>query len=170
MNALYLGIDESNTGRYPEVYVAVASLNPKDVIELYEPNLLAKIRIHKSLKRRIDDRDYRFLLNPKPLCSDMSIANIVASLIKGFDISKFDFIYPYIDGELALSKKNYIKKAFSIATGFEKSQITIHNGPGYDRKFEIVSISDQLANYLFRNTLEQISQNEHKVSLENFIS
>jgi hypothetical protein len=149
MNNLYLGIDESNTGRYPEFYVAIASSDPDDVLEFSEGYLRSKMRAHRGLEGRRGYRDYRFLLNPQPLHSDRGIANIVASLIKGFDLTGFDSVCPFIDGDLSIDKKLYIPQAFAVATGLDTSQIIVKNGPQYDRRIELVNIADEMAHFIF---------------------
>ena len=55
----YVGIDESNHGRFPEIYVSVLSTNEKEMLpKINIPKVRSKRSLNKIIKR-LDDYNYK---------------------------------------------------------------------------------------------------------------
>ena len=103
---LYVGIDESNHGRFPEYFVAAFSQIRSDISQ----GSFEKVRVdHNQLFRKLNCRDYSFLLlnesdlgkHPKRNAGKFKmIDNIVASLIYGINLTEYDEFKILIDGKL----------------------------------------------------------------------
>lgn len=115
---LYIGLDESNHGRFPEVCVAVFSKIPEDA-HLHkffckgDPTLLCKLPS--------ENRDYRFLFlrEGQTERSQTNLSIVASSLILPYFRSRgrFDRIEIYIDGRLNYWERTSIKESLSEYSG-----------------------------------------------------
>ena len=171
----YAGVDESNHGKYPEVFVAVSSLHEVDAI--YHEEVLPKRRIHcktesqleKAVKAMLGCRDFRFLLANKEhadYCEDQclgmnylkisAMGQVVSAL--GLDEKTKVIVDGYGTnkdmGDIrAIIKKNARDKKVSPASHYILFE---HQG---DQHFPIVNIADSIAYMLFRS-YSNLGQNE----------
>ncbi len=169
---LYVGVDESNHGRFPEYFVATFS----DIISDVAKGYFKKERDnHNQLLRKLNQRDYSFLLlnksdlgnSPKRNAGKFKLIDkITASLIRGAPLEKFDRLEIMIDGDFSKDKLNYVGDAVSDLCSIEKSRIIIEAGPQFDEKYLLVNLADEMAHYLFRHVpRKELDWNHHKRDL-----
>lgn len=155
----YIGIDESNHGRFPEVFVAVFSNKEGDAMVSSEPRIPKKRRGHPNLQRRLRERHYSFLLlteqDEDPLERDKVFGLVVANLLHG--VSLQDQVSLYIDGELPEQRVAYVEKALVDGLGYSTRDIKIEQGKDLDRRVEIVNVADETAHWLYKKTLKKLS-------------
>ena len=149
----YLGIDESNHGRYPEIFVGVYSTITKDKRKSEFSKIRRKIR---SIKKEISDnglkRDYRFVSIPEEyseyLTRDQLALVAMSELIVFHDIpsnvcgSTLDTVL--IDGNRACSEVDKIKEIIY------PHKPKINCVPKGDKLYRVVNLADLTANALFR--------------------
>ncbi len=165
---LYIGFDESNHGKSPEVFVTSFSRDPKDIQE----RSIGKTRTHKPSFLDTISYDYTFMLlqaydmhNPGYL---NLFGNVLGSLIKD-RVHSNDSLYLFVDGEIKHSTEKEIhdlKDIIANVSGINRSQLTLRYGPDFDRIYPIVNVADELAHYIFRKlTPEKMAENSHCVKL-----
>lgn len=168
MAILYYGIDESNHGRTPEIFVSVASFNVEDVKIRHLDDKLPKIRDHKNLITRLDDRDYSFTISTENKQSSNSLSKIYSSLVLKCLEPQIDRVELYIDGDLSVEKKRIIRRAVANTLEFDTYQVEVDSGPHYDRRVHLINLADQLANFLYRNkTLEELTSDQRFVKMSS---
>ncbi len=165
MRDLYIGIDESNHGKVPEIFVGVRSYDSYDAIENIP--LLGKTRNHSNIGERVGTREYRFLVSPYKRGDKTLKTNILLSLTNPLiKEQSFDYLHLLIDGEIPKEVGIMTRTSLSHILKISKEKIIITSGPDYDRKFELVNIADQLANHFFRKkTLEDLTSHKCLVEL-----
>ena|SRR3989338_8916784 len=160
----YTGIDESNNGRHPTIYIAALSSNPQDVA--ISADLLPKLRKHLHIGDRLKGREYSFLLlNSSELLIEpyKKIGVVIASLLHGDNLG--ETLDVYIDGEWSRPVIDFAKGALEEATGLEKDLIIIHTGKDLDRKMKIVNLADELAHWFLRKRLNSLQEDPRKKEL-----
>ncbi|MFH1211099.1 MAG: hypothetical protein V1645_04265 [archaeon] len=142
----YLGIDESNHGRYPEIFVAVYSEIPSDVVE--HDIIIPKVRKRHggAILPILKSRSFKHILIPErygDLFGGKGTSLVVVSeFIRYFD-NNLDGVI--VDGE----------PKWEVIEGLEKM---LHPTPlprisfvaKGDTKFGIVNLADHVANLLHR--------------------
>lgn len=167
---LYVGIDESNHGRFPEFFVCALSNFKKDTLES-NSKFPKKRADHKRLFTNFINRDYSFLMAfqddyaripPKEF-----IGIVISSLLDNKINNELEKIILLIDGVLDLPRKLYIKDILSDIYSLERTRIKVFSGKDFDKKYKLVNLADEMAHYLFRNyNANRVSLNKH---LTNFI-
>ena len=164
---LYVGFDESNHGKYPEIIVATFSRDSSMILE----STIPKQRNHPASFLENLSCDYTFLLNPtewKESNYSYLMANIVGCLIKP-KINFNDTVRILIDGEIKHSsdkEMNHLKKNIADIAEIHKSRLSLKFGPDFDRTYPLVNLADEIAHYIFRKlTPEKIAENSHLVEL-----
>ncbi|MBS3122092.1 hypothetical protein J4434_04370 [Candidatus Woesearchaeota archaeon] len=147
----YLGIDESNHGRFPEIYVGVYSQFPQDIKESTE--ILPKRRNNGNVFSELGGRQFKHLLIPedyKIIYGPHNIRLIAYSeLIAGFsgenvgDLERVILERVIIDGPLREEDLRKLRQ-------FVSSTPHINSDAQNDTKFEIVNLADRVANLLHR--------------------
>lgn len=166
ISKLFVGIDESNHGRYPEIFSAIFSIIPQDIIE--QPNLLVKKRDnHRGLFTKLSKRDYSFIVigaeDYEKLRPVEFIGHVAVSLLQEKIPQELDELRILIDGEVLSNKKLYTRSLISDIYGIEKEIIRIESGKDLDRRYRLVNIADELSHYLFRRcSLEKLSRDVHR--------
>ena len=140
----YLGIDESNHGRDPEIFVAVFSIREIDIIK--SDNKISKIRngkkgIQEILKERIFHYSQISKNDVKNLTNNQIKEIVFYHLIKSFS-NEYNLNKVIIDGELGSTSQRTIS---------DKLGLEILVEPKADQYFHIVNLADQVANNLYRN-------------------
>ena len=162
-----MGVDESNNGRFPAIYVQVSSNNSHDVCK--QKRLLSKSRKnHDTIARKLRSRDYNFLLfsyaESKIIQNPFKrIGIILASLI--YEKSLGDHLKIYLDGEWGPKNIDFAKNILKDTTGLEKDVIEIFTGAELDRKIPLVNIADETAHWLLKKPLKSLRENKHKKEL-----
>lgn len=164
MESLYVGYDESNHSRYPEVSVAVFSTFESDV----RRDSFEKIRSHEKLFQRLTKRDYSFLLLYEEhylQFKKKTFGKVLSSLLKPkITTSNLEILDIFVDGEWPKEIISYSKDLISDILEMERARVHIKTGARLDKKYPLVNIADELAHYLFRCcTLDQLINNPHKV-------
>ena len=136
-------MDESNHGKFPEIFVAVYSRNPHD---LKEQKLIPKKRKKEDIENIVEWRDFKYLVISEPEGKLLGAKNtsLVAfsELIKAF--SPLEKII--IDGEIRKPEMRELKKIL-----YPTPYPTIHAVAKGDTKFKLVNMADQIANILHRH-------------------
>lgn len=152
----YLGIDESNHGRFPEFFVGVYSHIPQDVIE-HSENKLSK---HRDKSRTIDsvlrdhakqERDFRYIVLPEECAEEYGkhqITLFIMSELVNYHDGLEDVI---IDG--SRKKRDDIMTIKSMVDN--PSHLSIRYRAKGDRLFQVVNMADEIAHKLFRNYADQ---------------
>lgn len=141
----WVGIDESNHGRSPEIYVAVFSGYPQDASSVIG---LKKNRNKGNLDLILKERDFRFILIPKEYKkflspSDISVVSVV-EFIKYFTKNKLEYQIKYlIDGEF---KQSYLTKIDRILHPIRTPEIIIESKA--DVRYPVVNKADYIARLL----------------------
>jgi hypothetical protein len=163
-NRLYVGIDESNHGMYPEVFVAAMSGNKgytsKGVFSKRRtsdfPPLSSSAEVYYSflLASRTDYRRF-----PK----HEFLARVIKSLIRGEVPRGLGGLEIYVDGSLFSYEIIPIISIISRACKISKGRIRVFSGRSYDQTYSLVNLADAIAHNLFRhNNLESLSKNNHQ--------
>lgn len=165
-NRIYIGIDESNHGRFPEYFVSVFSGLEIDVIK----GNFGKIRTNSSSVQEINKsqiRDYSFLLVTKSdygrISQNEFIGIVVASLISGFVSSDLESIGIFLDGEHLQPRKTYLRDSVSEICEVPKSLVSLTCGKGLDKKYKVVNMADDIAHYLFRKCTAEMLSKDSKI-------
>jgi len=142
-----LGIDESNHGRFPEVFVAVLSYKPEDVERVCD---LPKKRTYRSPINIQDilgnDRDYRQIIvsaeQSKRLGGPYSVqAHVIATFMHCFG----DLDQVIVDGELSPDTLETLGSL--VSPGTLRNSIWVPDG---DKIFPLVNVADRLSYIFFR--------------------
>ena len=140
----YLGIDESNNGRFPRIYAAVFSTNPSDIKNSVR---IDKVRGRRSnrLTIALKGRDYRYsVINRTD--QDLFGKNIslmaMAELIKSF--ANLETII--IDGTLSKNNMELLKSYL-----YTCNIPDIRSEPKADISYPIVNAADNVANLIYRH-------------------
>lgn len=155
--SLYVGVDDSNNGKYPEILVAVFSTIEED---LFLKNF-SRHRDFGLLSRfQSPNRDYRFtILGKEQIPPKDKISLVLPNLILPYLEQKehFDKMIISIDGKLDKVDKNKLKQNLSDkvgyinSMGFIKSMQTSKENKKikFYRQPFIVGLADVKANELF---------------------
>jgi glutaredoxin-related protein len=141
----YLGIDESNHGRYPEIFVAVFSTNPADIKKRWN---LEKKRNKGNIFSLLNGREFKHIRVTKDYGNFLDVNDI--SLIVFSEFIKFfkdNLELVIIDGEM--KKGSNIEKLERILYPNPIPKIKVI--PKADTKYEIVNVADRIANLLYRH-------------------
>lgn len=166
---LYVGIDESNHGRFPEVFTAVISNLKNDSIERK-----SMTKVKKNFKRfpHGQYRDYTFLLARKAdyerIPSREMIGTVIGSLIvESIDPKSTRNLEIYLDGDhwtqsSQIYTKNYVSDILSIS----KKNLYLKVEKDLDRKIYLVNLADQQARKIHKKwSLEKASKSKRKRDL-----
>ena len=166
IDPIFVGIDESNHGRYPEFFTAVFSQILSD-ISLHQLKIQKERHDHKDLFKSLAKRDYAFLRlyqeDEERLGND-KLGIVIASLVHQKIKEGYDF-YIFVDA-LEERKISRAREVVSEITGLEKKFIMIQSSSDEQRR--ILHDADELAHYLFRHaTPYEIATKykSHKVEL-----
>lgn len=165
INSLDFGVDSSNHGTDPEIFVAVASKFPVDS-KIYPQceQIRSSRRIHNFLKKR----DYRFMIvsrNHYELYGNHNLlAYVLRDLISAFPYFSREKYFPiciYMDGEMRKAERNLAKKLISQKLIYPYSLISVKEVPKekINKTNTLIAIADGQAHNLFRNkTLDELTQ------------
>lgn len=148
---LVMGVDESNHGRFPEIFVAVFSRLEKDILE----KKFIKKRGNSNPLKSLGNRSYSFLQASKAdydrIPNKEFIGTIITSLFHEKKPNSFSNLELYIDGSRSPSQIIYTRDLLSETCEIPKDLISINHGPKYDQKYFIVNLADSIANHIFRH-------------------
>lgn len=162
---LTFGVDSSNHGTDPEIFVAVASQFPADS-EIYPQceQIRSSRRIHNFLKKR----DYRFMIVSRRQYESYGnhklIAYVLRDLVSAFPYFGHEKYFPiciYVDGEMRRAERHLAKKLISQKLIYPYSLISIKEVPKekINKTNTLIAIADGQAHNLFRNkTLDDLTQ------------
>jgi hypothetical protein len=168
VSRLYLRIDESNHGRFDEVFSMTYSLDPN--FALFEKGKIPKRRHHKDyfLKELLQlGIDYNFLLLSKEnymrIPKEKLPGIVVASLIKDLPKSELNM---FIDRKLFSPEDNFMRKLIIKRFSMDPNLLKIQSRDKFDEHYPIVNLADELAHYLFRScTLDVLTKDKHRKEL-----
>ena|SRR3989338_7353298 len=165
----YVGIDESNHGRYPEIYVAAYSNFESDTENMLKPEY-PKIRVtrkDKNFSAKLGKRDYNFLILDQHykrfICSYKFMGIVVASLL---DEEIFELpLRLFIDGRLSKEKEEGIRGIVGEQFGIRDEGIEIKSGKDLDRRLFLVNLADEAAYWLYKKPLEKLAKHRKKKTI-----
>jgi hypothetical protein len=138
----YLGIDESNHGKFPEIYAAVFSRRLKDVEKKMH---IAKKRRNRNIFSFLEGREFRYILVPGEYKEILgSNDNVMAVVICEFVRCFGDLEMILVGGRVS---KNVCEKIEMI---LERECPFIVGEPKADVHYPLVNLADGVANFLFR--------------------
>lgn len=167
-DVIYFGIDESNHGKFPEVFVAVASYNYQDSLIVENSR---RIRRENQLFSSMKIRDYRYSVVTKEeydkYCGKNIMPLVSSGLIKSF-AADYDFSKGYIDGELKSFQKSFIENLVGEDVG---KRIIIEDLPkGKNRSTNyLVELADGWANWIVKKMKKGIVTEGMRKRRINFI-
>lgn len=141
---MFLGIDESNHGRIPEIFVGVFSTLGKDI----RKSNFEKNRDKRSFPNLNDNQFYKHIIfdeTSKKIATEKLPIIATLEFLKYY--SKFNPEVPlsriYLDGEALPNQKELLEKnlPYNIKVNWE---------PRSDIKYGIVNFADIIANRLYR--------------------
>jgi len=139
----YLGIDESNNGRYPEIFVGVYSENPEDMVVNSEGLSKKRKSPKKLINSILQEREFKYLVIDETYAGLFHIKDIgvlaAAELIRAFE----NLETVIIDGEI---RRAELKKLEELV----KKPVIILPEPKGDVKYPIVNAADNLAHILYK--------------------
>jgi hypothetical protein len=142
----YLGIDESNHGRSPEIYVAVYSRCVSDL----ERKRLGKKRREVDILELLGGREFRFIVFDSRDVGLIGVDNLMyvacSKFIRHFGATT-ELSQVLIDGRLEGEQKRMLEK---IATGNSIVIPKIRPIRNGDIRVPLVNIADHIARLLFR--------------------
>lgn len=140
----YLGLDESNHGRYPEVFVAVYSRYPQDIIYREKPML--KRRKKPSHLPQLGDREFRHILILREHRDILGTEGNVRVMVLAEFIKNFKGLeLVIVDGD---PNSHEIESLHKVIAPSECPQILYTTRA--DVTYPIVNQADSVANHLFR--------------------
>jgi len=155
---MYLGVDESNHGKFPEIFAACIS-NKKNYAIEREFN-----KIRSSKKRRyklLADLNYKHIIFTKDFGGIINSENYKTIAIGEFSrfYSKFHNLEKvFMDGPLPHKQA---EKVMEMLYGIDKN-IEFRFGIALDKKIKLVNQADNLANFLFRYYRDSPEENKTK--------
>jgi hypothetical protein len=150
---LYVGVDESNHGRFPEIFVAVASLNYQDSLIFPDSK---KVRKEQQLVSSLRIRDYRYSVISEEHYKRYSAKNIMplvsSKLIESFSL-ECEFLNCYIDGEFRSDQKKLLEGLIKNQESLIFQSVSIKDVPKGDKRQTnyIISLADGWASWIAKN-------------------
>lgn len=168
----YIAIDESNHGRFPEIFVAAYSRADSD--SFLDPRaLLPKCRNrHRERGSRLNGRDYRFIIADKTildLTSEEALLGLVVSSFVGYASERDELMTPFtllIDGELTPAKMREIYRRLRDDIRIKENEVVLISGGHLDQRNQLVNMADERAHALYRKPLDKIVDSDRRLILE----
>jgi len=143
---LYIGVDESNHGRFPEIIVgAMSGLREKAIQGTYEKQRKINI-IPPSWLNEIDysffvinKRDHKRTLKPNFIGLEIS------TLLQDLNNPHLKLLNISLDGIVLESKRHYVRDMVSEVCSFPKEAITFNFGAKFDEIYPLVNLADTIA-------------------------
>ena len=145
MENLFLGIDESNHGRFPEIYTATCS-SDLEKIKIYDNANLEKIRCLKDIGTILDKTNFKYIVIEKVYKESFGIRGTKIIVLTEFFNAFKNVHTAYVDGELIDSVKTGVRDI--LGKNNTPNIADIIRG---DKKIELINMADRIAYYLFRN-------------------
>ncbi|MBS3150571.1 hypothetical protein J4425_02085 [Candidatus Woesearchaeota archaeon] len=166
---VYIGIDESNHGKFPEVYVSVLSTNPEGIIPKRLQKIRSRVRLEKIIKE-LEDFKYTIVeRNNSDYFEKNGVrAQAISTLLLNFEIIP-SRTFVYIDGEDIKGVAQDILTIYNSKSrlNFERDHLIF--AVGGDTIFPVVNDADRLAYKIFtevqRNRNYHIKEREVKILL-----
>jgi len=169
---VYIGIDSTNSGRHPEVYVAVFSEFASDVIVKNHGRNMRASGFY--LEQMLSQRDYRYLMieNPAKYEYKEIIAKTSSLMINDFIKDKSSSLEIYIDGFLLSEQKDDVKNKTSILCNIPKESIQVYDVVKGKKKHgntnELIFLADGKArwylNFIWQHRISKLRNLEKRVS------
>lgn len=161
---LYVGIDESNHGRFPEIFVAVFSQFPTDTSNNFK---LSKRRSKISPMKCLEKRAYTFLValegDYQRIPSRQLIGVVTSSLVYSSFTNYLDHLKIFLDGEKTPGERTFTRDLVSEVCDFDRNRVLVFSGARFDQTFPLVNLADSVAYHLFkRYSLENLSKNPNR--------
>jgi len=141
----YLGIDESNHGKYPEYYVAVYSPFLSDIAKTTG---LPKQRRRRTVESFLGQRDFRYFEITERYKESIGSYHATRIIALSRLINSFDNLGTvFIDGDLNSEVIEEIERVL-----YPSAIPKIETGPRGDTTILLVNMADALANILYRHS------------------
>ena len=160
----YIGIDETNHGRFPEIFVAAYSNTAMDTHCHADGQFTKQRKSHNGLAGRLSHRGYSFIVVGKEILygyrEEQIFASVLVSLIRQIPRPSLEQIW--IDGDLNEQKKEEMWRRLKKDCSITEKDISIQFGPKYDTKVYLVNLADEIAHHLYHQPLDKIARNPRK--------
>jgi hypothetical protein len=157
---MYLGIDESNHGRIPEIVVGTFSINKTDI---------KKLNFDKSKRDNSSKIIYRHILfseyDREIIGRDNFMVIATCEFWNYFSSNFFPIEKIFIDGELKQTQKSLIKR---ILREKYRAKPVLSVSPKADETYKLVSVADAWANHLYHYYSSQKMQKNDKSAQKSF--
>lgn len=158
---MFIGVDESNRGLFPEIYVACASSNKDYTLEgrmfpkrrKKEEEKRIKTFIGLPYKHILFTKDFQNLFNKE------NYKTIAIGEFSKFYSNNHNIKMVFMDGNL--DNHNQVEKILEMIHGINK-RIKFQYGKDLDQKLRIVNEADNRANFLFRYYRDSPEKNKIK--------
>jgi len=164
-SVLYAGIDDSNHGQFPEIWAAVFSTNPEDIVLRGSHR---RINNYKQLKLDVSSRAYSFLevsREESERLGESLLARVAVSLITDYRLhNHFNKLELAIDGRVTREDKKRIRESlYGFKNGANIKGICKVGNYKYPK---ILAIADELAHHLSCDCSREATANDkHRIYL-----
>jgi|TARA_Y100000310_G_scaffold174669_3_gene174763 hypothetical protein len=158
---LIIGIDESNHGRDPEIFVAAITRDTREAlnthpVELDKPRDRGRKKCKvKNPTRSLGMRDYTFLSAHGDDYARISEKKFMPTIITSLLIDKIDpeqeRIHILVDGHLDTHQTRYTRDLLVDHMSLERGEVHVLGGAKFDEFYPIVNLADSLAYWIFKN-------------------
>ena len=157
---MYVGVDESNHGRFPEILVGAMSGLEEDVIKGSYTKQRKILTVPPSW---LNERDYSFLVIEKKdswrLQKPEFLGTEISSLLQGIENPKLNHLSIFLDGIPTEIGRLYVRDMVSEVCAFPRENITFNFGPRLDETYSLVNLADAIAYNLAFNSNPETWEN-----------
>jgi len=169
---IYIGVDETNHGAYPELFALVSSPFREDKIKTCKN----KIRKHSAVIQELypyTQRDFRYSIIQKihydKYGHEGLIVNLVPRMISDLNLSDYFSAGIYIDGLLGETQKRSIEKILLANSSLKEVRVTDVPKNGKNKTIQIIAFADCIANFLQTKKFAELNKPPLSKKLVDFV-
>lgn len=169
---IYVGVDETNHGAYPELFALVSSPFRDDKINTCKN----KIRKHSNVLQEVypyTKRDFRYSIIQKihydKYRHEGLIVNLVPVMIGDLDLSEYYSAGIYIDGKLGETQKRSIEEILLANSPLKEVNVTDVPKNGKNKTIQIIAFADCIANFLQAKKFADLNKPPLSKKLVDFV-
>jgi hypothetical protein len=159
----FLGIDESNHGRYPEVFVAVLSDYIEDI--QYNKEIIGKLRNENfDVKKKLEGRDFYYFVLTKKIVNGRNLEDLRVAIFSEIINTFYNIETAIIDGEIPFVTLERINSHLEY-----KPKLIVEAKA--DIHYPIVNFADAMAYFLYNHYIKESREKwrykQHKLNIHN---